>query len=244
MDILEMSGGDLQNFSFEGLCRDLSFEEILHIFSVFKGFWQYDYKAAEKGRVGNHAELKSGRCSDGFLYSKTVLSHPNLCKYIAIQMAINYRVKKLPTPDYVVGVPDGATELGKFFAQTQFIKAKIAEMIKENGRIKLVSSLQEGDSILFIEDLCTRGTGLKEAFDSVLAGNPLIKVIPYEPVIVNRGGLREIKHGDFTFSIIPVITYHINDWDKAECPLCKMGSVPIRPKASEENWKKLVNSQK
>lgn len=242
MDFLKMSKDDLIQLEPKDVTKNLTSEEVLHIFSAFGGFWQYDYKATEAGRIGRHAKLKSGRCSDGFLYSKTVLSYPNLCAIMAKQMVNRYNAWRLPIPDYVAGVPDGATELGKYFAK--FIQAQVAEMEKVNGSIKMLSLLQAGSKLLLVEDFCTRGTGLKEAHDNVLEVNPAIEVIPYEPVIVNRGGLNKIEDNNLYIIIVPVVTQRIKDWEQSQCPLCKMGSKPIPPKNPESNWEILVNSQK
>lgn len=235
MDILGMSREDLLKLDPESVDWQLSEAEILHIFSAFGGFWQYDYEAAKAGfrmLPLYHAELKSGRCSDGFLYSKTVLSHLNLCELMARQMVLKYKAWSLPRPDYVVGVPDGATELGKCFAR--LIGAKVADMVKEDGIIKFCSLLPADAKLLFVEDFCTKGTGLKEAREAVLSVNNLIHVMPFEPVIVNRGGLQEIRCDDnFSFLIVAPVTYRINDWEQSQCPLCKAGSKRIRPK---KNW--------
>lgn len=249
MDFLEMSKDDLIQLEPKDVTKSLTSEEVLHIFSAFGGFWQYDYKAAEAGRVGRHAKLKSGRCSDGFLYSKTVLSYPHLCAIMAQQMAQMVRMKlrgdgwKVRRPKYVAGIPDGATELGRNFAD--IVGSEVAEMRKEDGRIQLVSFLQNGDTLLLLEDFCTRGNGLLEAVTNVLKINSAIKFIPFEPVIVNRGGLQEIKYSDnICFTILPVVIHRIQDWDQSQCPLCKMGSIPIHPKNPGSNWEILVNSQK
>lgn len=245
MNILKMGREELLLLDPGSVNKKLSEEEVLHIFSVFGGFWQYDYETeAKNGKVlPYHAQLKAkDRCSDKFLYSKAVLSHPNLCLLFAKQMVKFYLTWQLPKPDYVAGIPNGATELGKCFAE--IIGAKVAEMKKDDGKIKMVSLLDSGVTLLFVEDMCTHGTGLKEAAAAVKAANSAVKILPYEPVIVNRGGLKDIeeKNENLYFIIVPVATHRINDWARSQCQFCKAGSIPISPKASDENWEK-INSQ-
>jgi hypothetical protein len=96
-----------------------------------------------------------------------------------------------------------------------------------------------------IEDFCTRGTGFKEAVKAVLENCPSSKILPFDPVILNRGGLKAIDvPGVGAFTVLPVVEWRIEDWDPTEgCPLCRMGSTPIKPKETEANWQAITTSQ-
>jgi threonine dehydrogenase-like Zn-dependent dehydrogenase len=64
------------------------------------------------------------------------------------------------------------------------------------------------------------------------------------PVILNRGGLKWIMvRGVGKFRIVAIGDYWARDWSKKRCPLCRAGSVPIKPKATKENWTKIITSQ-
>ncbi|MFA5714605.1 MAG: hypothetical protein WC998_02595 [Candidatus Paceibacterota bacterium] len=236
MKILEMGKGELLKLKPEDVTRLLSAEEVLHIAKVLGAFWMYDYKAKKPGM---HALLKSGQHSDGFFVSRILLSFKNIRMIISNQMAMKIREAKIQ-PDRVVGVPNGATELGRDIAR--ILGAKRAKMEKNDGKIVFSTKIKSEDSILIVEDFCTRGTGFAEAVRVVSAQSGAY-IFPYNPVIINRGGLKylSVKWRDYT--ILPVVEIRIKDWDPNQCELCKAGSVAIKPKETDENWKMLNNSQ-
>ena len=235
--------------------RVLAADEILHIFKVLDGLLIYDCDKRREGKVGCHAELKSGRCSDGFLNSKKVLRYPNVCRLFAQQLALRFQILGTDWPDYATGIPDGATLLGLEFARALNIYS--AKMVKEYGVIKLATPMPRGVSLLLVEDFCTKGTGFREAVLEIHKNSPGVKIFPWEMVIINRGELEVISVdpvGDFTIAALAI--HRIQDWDQDECPLChpemdrglpKGHKIPpsprIKPKATSENWEKIITSQ-
>lgn len=241
-EIIGMTKEELIALDPQSIDWPLSKEEIIYIAETFWAYWRYDYEAAKQGRVGMHAILKSELHSDGFFISRILLEHPNIRRIFANQLVLRFNKLKAPKPDWVAGIPDGATKLGEDVAEIMGVKN--AEMKKENGRIVLVSSIGAGESLLGIEDFCTRGTGFKEAVLDILSKQPEVKILPYESVILNRGGLKEIViEGVGSFKVVPAVEHWVNDWKPEECPLCKMGSEPIKPKATDENWRLITTSQ-
>lgn len=220
----------------------LSKEEIVYIAKTLDSFWEFDYQAAKAGRPGYHAELKSLRHSDGFFASKILLQYPNIRAIMANQLVLRFNQLEIPKPDWVAGIPDGATELGQEVAEIMGVKN--AEMKKEEDHILLVSSIGPNKSLLAIEDFCTRGTGFKEAALDILSKQPQVKILPYELVIINRGGLEKIDVESVgSFRVVAAAEHRINDWDPSDCPLCPIGSSPIKPKATDENWHLITTSQ-
>lgn len=222
----------------------LTLSEIVHIAEVLGAFWRFDYKEADKGRQKYHAKLKSGKHSDGFFVSKIMLQYDNIRKIIANQMASRiYHLDSKFNCDWVCGIPDGATKLGEDLAES--LKTKKAKMAKEDGKIKITTTIPAGDSLLLCEDFCTAGTGFKEAVNNIVSQNPDVNIIPLEPVIINRGGLTTIGvKGVNSFQILALADYRIKDWEPEECPLChEYGSQAIKPKATDENWEKITEQQ-
>jgi orotate phosphoribosyltransferase len=225
----------------------LTTEEFIHMAKTLGAFWSYDYEAVKKGKVGMHAELKSGLHSDGFFVSKILLEPENIREIITNQMILKIDKALNSLPDAIAGIPDSATRLGEDIAKKFGVRN--IKMEKIDGKISLVDTrgLTPVKYILLIEDVCTRGTGLIEAFQLIHNLNkvyPSIKIIPLNPVILSRGGLQIIHNKDFDdIKIIAVAEYKMNDWEPNPCPLCKMGSIPIKPKATDENWRDINMSQ-
>lgn len=92
--------------------------DLFHILKAFDNYWQYDYRALDAGKKGEHAVLKSGLCGDGFVNLREVLKkHQNIRNIIAIQLAsiICGLIARgvMPKPTYIAPVPSAATELGE-----------------------------------------------------------------------------------------------------------------------------------
>lgn len=244
-DILLMGKSELLALGTGDVGRLLSVEEVLHIATTLGAFWKYDYQAAKEGRVGAHALLKSGLHSDGFFVSRILLAHKNMLWIFAHQIVMILGGAEVPTPDYVAGIPDGATNLGASVAEVLGVRE--VEMRKVGGRIVLVEDIPDCATLLFVEDFCTRGTGLTEAVHAVLSKQPNVWLFPYDPVIINRGGLEEVRvqgvEGVDAFQILPIAEVRIQDWEARKCPLCASGSMPIAPKATAENWELITASQ-
>lgn len=242
-NILSMKKEGLLNLAPREVTEKLTADEVVHIAKELGAFWDYNYPALEKGKPGLHAELKSKRHSDGFFVSRLMLQHPNILEIMAYQLALAFWDTETLEPEFVAGIPDGATQLGERVAS--WLSAEVLQLKKENGKIFLAQELSHDDRILLVEDFCTRGTGFKEAVQDIRTRYPSVNFILYEPVLINRGGLSSIEvPGVGNFEILPIADHRINDWEPEECPLCKKGSEPIKPKATDKNWQLITESQK
>ena len=243
MEILRMNKKEVLSLLPEEVNWILTAEEIVHMAKSVDAFWSYDYQAARDGIPGKHALLKSMRHSDGFFISRIFLQYPNIKTIMANQLVLHFNQLLVPVPDWIVGIPNGATGLGKEVAY--ILDVGIAQMEKVDGQIILASNIGDEESLLLVEDFCTRGTGFSEAVRNVLTQNPNVNLLPYELVIINRGGLTEIVVPNVgSFKIVAAANYRINDWDEEKCPLCNdFNSIPIKPKATDANWKDITTSQ-
>lgn len=251
VQILEMTKKQILTIDPKDVNRPLSTDEVVYMAKTVGAFWEYDYRAADKGKVGMHAILKSWLHTDGFFMSRVLLGYKNILEIMARQMIIKIEQLQVPKLEWIAGIPDGATKLGeKVGALTG---AKVAKMEKVDGRIILTSKIPPEASLLLIEDFCTKGTGFKEAVREILAKNPGIFILPCEFVILNRGGLADIvvdgigpHNRALSFKIVPIAEKRITEWNPGSvsgCELCKKGSTPIKPKATDENWRLITTSQ-
>src|SRR5579872_2217429 len=242
MHILELSREEILALDPNDIFWTLDSKEVIHIAKTLGSFWNYDYDVARRGKVGLHAELKSGLHSDGFFISRILLAPKNVRLIMAEHIVTCLRRKRGPAVDYVAGIPDGATTLGKEVARILGVHEAVME--KKDGKISLLTNVGEGQ-IIFVEDFCTEGTGIKEAVEYTLDNQPKAIIAPYYPVIINRGGLEYITVPRFgLLKVLAVATHKIETWFPNDCPLCHIGSVAVKPKATEENWLAITTSQK
>jgi len=238
--ILGASRNDLLNINPFLINELLTADELLYILKTLDGYWTYNYEAAKLGNVGLHARLKSLNHSDQFLYSKAALRHDVICQLMARQLKMLWNHSK---PDWIAGIPDGATTLGQMTGMLMGVK--VANLVKENRVIKCLTKLRAGDTVLLVEDFCTKGTGLKEAVLDIKLKNPEVVFIRKELVLLNRGGLTHVSVPDMgDFEILSLIKHCINDWLPEECPMCRdFKSDVIEPKSKPENWDIIRHSQ-
>ncbi|MDD5294719.1 MAG: hypothetical protein PHP21_02245 [Patescibacteria group bacterium] len=224
----------------------LSAKEVIYVAEVLDAFWRYNYAAAEQGKPGKHALLKSGLHSDGFLISKILLKPDNIRLIMAYQLKQLFGHLNIMKPDWLVGIPDGATALAEDLGRIMGVKVAALQKV-EGGRITVITPFKPGERLLIVEDFCTKGTGFKETVVLINSKQPEAEILPYEMVIVNRGGLKKIEVDDIgVFSIVSVADHRIGEWTKEECPHsgpCRFGSVAIKPKVDEASWRDITTSQ-
>jgi len=262
VNILELDRQGLIDLDPANVRRKISIEELFHILQTLDALWLYDYAALEKGKKGYHAELKSMLCGDGFVNLKSVLKeYPNIRKVLAYQLVLLIEEKirgGMRRPTHIAGVPSAASELGEDVAAMMGLKVAVA--IKDDeGRIKFTTLLSENDLVLFVEDLCTKATGIKEAItDAVSSGLVNIaSIILEEVVILSRGGLSEFWAVGKRFGINAAFEHRLHEWmppdasaelkaqypDANLCPLCTQGVLRLKPKKTDDNWRLITTAQ-
>lgn len=245
-DILQMNKAELLELNPRQVTEELTPEAILHMARELGALWEYNREAAEQDLVGRHARLKSGRHSDSFFHSGFLLAPENIRRIISAQMVLKL-LKELNEgamwwPSHIVGVPNGAAQLGKDVAR--MLEVTALRMEKIDGKITLISPIPKNSRVLVLDDACTRGTGFKETVAEIVAVQPLSQFVHLNPVIINRGGLKEVEIEVMEpFRILSLVEHRIQDWPADECPLCAIGSEPTAPKAIDDGWWLLTTSQ-
>ncbi len=244
IDILRLDRAGILGLRPTDVDRRLRPEEILHLATVLGAFWTYHYDRALI-KPGLHASLKSGLHSDGFFVSRILLAAENIRRILAEQLVKRLVIADVERPTHVAGIPDGATQLGR--AVAEILGKPHLTLAKVDGKIRLMEPVPDRSQLLLIEDFCTRGTGFAEAVTAILESSfcpPTAQITRINPVIINRGGLEAVsvkRYGEFP--VLSIVSRRIQDWTADECPLCRIGSEAIKPKATDENWLAITHSQ-
>lgn len=215
---------------------DVPIQEILMWFDECDAYWIHNGDPAMP-----HAELTSGKCSNGFFDCLRVLKYINLSEILADQLA--RRIRNLignQQVDWVIGSPmagitfghDVARALGaKFFMFTEKDPSQKDKMLWNRMAIPVE------ETVLQIEELTTTSKTLNAVQDAINKGNPdPVNWLPYVGVMVHRPPkLPIVQYGDRT--VIPLIEKKVWAVDPNECPLCKKGSIRYRPKT---HWRELT----
>jgi orotate phosphoribosyltransferase len=190
-----------------------------------------------------HAELTSGNHSTGFFNSEIVMQDPMLVAD-AMDDVRHLMVKAGCTmlmPDRVVGPAMGAITLAHSLALAISIARRspclraYTEPVEEGGKKRMIfkkTNIKAGEYVLLVEDVVTTGTSFGLAEEAVLEKGGI--VLPFVVTLVNRSGLIEVNGK----KIIALINKPMPMWEPHECPLCKQGSVALRPKLND-HWQRL-----
>lgn len=263
MELTDLNKAELTNLDPNDFMRVISIEEFFHILRTLDNLWFYDRDALKVGKVGYHAILKSELCSDGFVNLKVVLKqYPNIRKILAYQLKLMILelvdLGRIKMPTYIAGVPDAATDLGDDVARMLGVKS--AEAIKgAKGQILFLTKLAKGETLLLLEDICSKATGITETIvDIITCKNADVNaIIPVEIVLLNRGGLKSFVVKEVEYEIFSAYTRHIEEWmpinasdelfekfpNVPPCPLCARNVPRIKPKESDDTWNLITTAQ-
>lgn len=191
-----------------------------------------------------HAILKAKTHSNEFFYIREMLEYENIRKIIAWKLAgfIQERGKNV----FIAGIPKGASKLAKDIAEIAGLK--YAEMQKdENERIRFVTELPPDSVIIFVEDVSTRRTAVRESYREAINVSPGVRIVRYILAVIDRAKSKAFDffiYNDLApekpFMVKSLVTADSDEWavESGEvCPLCQMGSKPMKPKTPAENWK-------
>jgi len=221
----------------------LSQDDILHWFKLRNGGWVHDGDPKKP-----HAELTSGKCSDGYFECQAILERGNLNETLARQLAqklIKSGVKKSDV-DWVVGSPYAAItfsyEISKAFDATHGIPEKDPTDPNKKRMLWRRRTIPADSNVLQIEELITTSGTFKEIRRAIQEGNAEpVNFLPVIGVLVHRPPELPIEYEiDGTkIKIVALVEREVWAVDPP-CPLCKAGSERVRPK---ENWEKLTGKK-
>lgn len=178
-----------------------------------------------------HALLTSGLHSDGFVNCTLVTQHPTI-----LQSAVSEGLKDQLSDinaEWVIGSAFGAITLAYAIAYQIGARAGFTEKDGEQMKLSRFEIPLDG-RVLVVEDTISTGGSTKKTIEGIKAsGVEDSRILPYIVSLVNRSGKDELDGR----KIRALLTLNIHAWTPAQCPLCKMGSQPVRPKG---NWQALT----
>ncbi len=214
----------------------LNAEDILRWFELCDAAWVYDANNPQ----APHAELHSGKCSNGFFDCMRVLCNPKLCEILARQLVRKLKEAGIEKVDWVIGSPYAAItfshEVAKGFNAVHAFTEKDPSDRKGKKMIWRRMQIPKDAVVLQAEELITTSDTFREIRRAVEQGN-------YEPVnwlstvgtLIHRPPKLPADYGDI--SVIALVHKEIWAVEPEDCPLCAKGSKPLRPKT---HWKELT----
>lgn len=216
--------------------RPMTGEEVLELYRERDAVWFFDYNGDLKAP---HAELTSGRCSDGYVNSAPVLADPEVGRTLAWQLTTQLFGRDI-YPDWVVGSAYAAITLSYHLALVMGAKHGFVEKDPKDPKRMVWSRfvIPTGASVLQCEELITTLQTTIEVEQAIRAGNPNpVELLPEVVTVVHRPAALPVETSRI---IVPLVQRVVKSWTPDECPLCKQGSKRLRPKS---HWAELTGKR-
>lgn len=166
-----------------------------------------------------HFLLSSGLHSDRYLQSALVLQQPGLATKLCAALAKNFADMKI---DLVIAPALGGVFVSHETARALGVRALFAERVNGELVLRRGFSIMPGERVLVVEDVITTGKSTKETINvAAKAGG----------IVVAAGSLVDRSNGkaDIGVPYKSLVTLDVPTYTPATCPLCKSGSVPVKP---------------
>ncbi|MBU4204973.1 hypothetical protein KKE19_03685 [Patescibacteria group bacterium] len=213
----------------------MSAETILGWFEVLDAGWLYQ---GDPDPAKPHAELTSGKCSNGYFDCRRVLCYPNLSEILAISLFNKLKISGI-RPQAVVGSPYSAITFSYEVARQFGIPHFFAEKDPADPKGKAMvwkGEIPGGSKVLQVEELITTLGTTQAVRQAVVEKNPEpITVLTIVGTCIYRPDKLTADLGDR--QIIALVGKEVSVWDPEQCPYCKVGSPRVRPRG---NWTQLV----
>jgi orotate phosphoribosyltransferase len=175
------------------------------------------------GLLQGHFRLSSGRHSDRYLQLAAPFQHPAVGERLARALAEAVRQAGL-RPATVLGPALGAIVPGYELARALGVRFVFCER-GDDGRFALRRgfALAPEEPVLICENtLTTGGSALEAVALARAAGARVIGVAVYCDRIPQPAGVFDVPY-------VALARFDLPSWPPEQCPLCRQGSVPIKP---------------
>jgi orotate phosphoribosyltransferase len=166
-----------------------------------------------------HFLLSSGLHSDCYLQSALVLQQPDIATKLCAALAGYFKTVKI---DVVIAPALGGVFVSHETARALGVRALFAERVNGELTLRRGFAIKDGERVLVVEDVITTGKSTKETIEvAKQAGG----------VVVAAGSLVDRSNGkaDLGVPYTSLVTLNVPSYPADSCPLCKSGSIPIKP---------------
>ncbi len=168
-----------------------------------------------------HFKLTSGLHSGRYLQCALVLQHPGLAAELGSALAARMR-KLAEVPELVIAPALGGILVAHEVARSLGVRGLFAE--RQEGALTLRRGfrIEPGQTCYVVEDVVTTGGSTRETM--VVARNAGAIVTATGSLIDRSGG-----HVDLGVPRVALAVLDVPNYQPEECPLCKAGSVAVKP---------------
>lgn len=166
-----------------------------------------------------HFLLSSGLHSDRYLQSALVLQQPDIATKLCAALANNFKNENI---DVVIAPALGGVFVAHETARALGVRALFAERVDGELTLRRGFAIKPGERVLVVEDVITTGKSTRETIAVVKKAGG---------VVIAAGSLVDRSNGnaDLGLPYKSLVTLDVPSYTQETCPMCKSGSVPIKP---------------
>ena len=169
--------------------------------------------------LSGHFLLSSGLHSERYLQSALVLQQPDLASKLCAALAEHFKDMQI---EVVIAPALGGVFVSHETARALGVRALFAERVNGELQLRRGFAIKPGERVLVVEDVITTGKSTKETMEVVKQAGG---------VVVAAGSLVDRSNGkaDLGVPYKSLVTLAVPSYTPEACPLCKSGSVPVKP---------------
>jgi len=166
-----------------------------------------------------HFLLSSGLHSEKYLQSALVLQQPDIATQLCAALAVHFKGSRI---EVVIAPALGGVFVSHETARALGVRAIFAERVNGELTLRRGFTIKQGERVLVVEDVITTGKSTKETIRVVQqAGGEVIAAAS----LVDRSNGK----ADLGVPYTSLVTLDVPTYAAESCPLCKSGSMPIKP---------------
>lgn len=172
--------------------------------------------------LSGHFLLSSGLHSSRYLQCALVLQHPAIAERLCSELAGLLKTGAKEKADLVIAPALGGVVVSHEVARALGVRALFSE--RQDGRMALRRGFQitPGERCLVVEDVVTTGGSTREVMDLVEGCGGVVAAVG--SLIDRSGGSVDLGVPRSALAVLEVPAYR-----PEECPLCRDGSLAIKP---------------
>lgn len=166
-----------------------------------------------------HFLLSSGLHSDTYFQCARILQFPDLARQLGAAIAQRHQDS---TYDLVVSPALGGILIGHEVARALGRRFVFTE--RQDGKMTLRRGfvVEQGERVLVVEDVVTRGTSVREVVQAVETSGGIVTGLG---AIVDRTG----GDADLPLPLLALARVTVSTFAPEACPLCRQGSPVVKP---------------
>jgi orotate phosphoribosyltransferase len=172
--------------------------------------------------LSGHFELASGLHSSQYIQCALLLEDPVRSGRVGAELArLIGQEAPGPAPQVVISPAVGGLIIGHEVARALGARSIFAERVQGKMTLRRGFTIAEGESAVVVEDVFTTGGSIKEVMDVVADRGGQVTAVGS---VVDRG-----TDVDFGVPTAFLVKARIENYDPADCPMCKQGIEVVKP---------------